>query len=125
CVNRSNMTYNPYFPLHNRDPRDLDVGVAHARPAPSDALDSSAYPGSVHLLDRPQVIRTECFAGLDLGQVHDPTAIAVLECSEICIGRNLITYEGLIQKRSSFRHLERFPLGLDYPAIVERIRRLV
>ena len=75
--------------------------------------------------DPPRVVSTEYFVGLDLGQVHDHSAIAVLERSEICLGTSLVTYEGVIEKRSSFRHLERLPLGMDYPTIVERVRRLV
>jgi hypothetical protein len=76
-------------------------------------------------LEPPQVIRTEYFVGLDLGQVHDRSAIAVLERSETCLGTSLVTYEGVVEKRRSFRHLERLPLGLDYPTVVERVRRLV
>jgi hypothetical protein len=79
----------------------------------------------IHRFPHPRVIAVEHFIGLDLGQVHDPTAIAVLENSEISIGRSLVTYESLTVKRGSFRHLERLPLGLDYPTIVEHVRCLV
>ena len=63
--------------------------------------------------------------GLDLGQVHDPSAIAVLDHSRTCIGRSPVTYDWIFDERFSFRHLERLPLGLDYPSIVEHVRRLV
>jgi hypothetical protein len=76
-------------------------------------------------LPQPRVIATKNFFGLDLGQVHDPSAIAILECSEILIGRSRITYDWVTIKRNSFRHLERLPLDLDYPTIVEHVRRLV
>src|SRR5262249_22968781 len=73
----------------------------------------------------PRVLSIEHVCGLDLGQVHDPPALAVLETSEISIGRSLVTYDWITIKRRSFRHLERLPLGLDYPTIVEHVRRLV
>src|SRR6266851_2416271 len=81
--------------------------------------------GPIEYLPHPRVISVEHFCGLDLGQVHDPTALAVLETSEISIGRSLVTYDWIIVKRHSFRHLERLPLGLDYPTVVEHVRRLI
>ena len=65
------------------------------------------------------------FIGLDLGQAHDPTAIAVLECTEIPVGHSPVTFERIVEKRYSFRHLERLPLGLDYPSQVDHVRTLV
>ena len=50
--------------------------------------------------------------GLDLGQSQDFTALAVLE------------YSGNIRRRYACRHLERVPLGTDYPAIVARVAEL-
>ena len=44
--------------------------------------------------------------GADIGQAHDPTALAVGE---------------LVERGFHLRHLERLPLGTPYPAIVERI----
>src|SRR3989442_14508344 len=75
--------------------------------------------GPIEYFLRPRVISVEHFFGLDLGQVHDPSALAGLEVSETIIGRSLVTYEPITVTRSSFRHLERLPLGLDYPSIVE------
>lgn len=56
----------------------------------------------------------EFFAGLDLGQANDPSALAISE---------QILPPGLIGKPSyHFRHLERFKLGLSYPAQVEHVK---
>jgi hypothetical protein len=49
------------------------------------------------------------FAGLDLGQRLDPTALAVVERGEA---------DGAVR----LRHLERMPLGLPYTEVVERLR---
>ena len=57
------------------------------------------YP--IQFLRRPVRLGVEYFIGLDLGQVRDHTAIAVLECAEMSIGRNVVTYEPLIVKRGS------------------------
>ena len=69
--------------------------------------------------------RIDYFIGLDLGQARDHTAIAVLERTEISLGQSPVTFSPIIEKRRSFRHLERLPLGLDYPSIVEHVRELV
>jgi hypothetical protein len=49
------------------------------------------------------------FAGVDLGQKRDPTALAVVERGEA---------DGVLR----LRHLERMPLGLPYTEVVERLR---
>src|ERR1700733_11177591 len=49
------------------------------------------------------------YLGLDLGQRHDPTAIAVVEGPDVI----------------RVRHLERVPLGTPYPGVVERVRAIV
>jgi hypothetical protein len=48
-----------------------------------------------------------------------------VERSEISLGVSPVTFERLVQPRYSFRHLERMPLGLDYPSQVEQVRTLV
>jgi len=73
------MTSNHSFPA-----RDLS-------PAQSDIRNPTS-----EILPRP--ICTGHYIGLDLGQAHDHTAIAVLE---------------------------RLPLGMDYPSMVQRVRTLV
>jgi hypothetical protein len=70
-------------------------------------------------------IRTDHFVGLDLGQARDPSAIAVLERTQICLGQSPVTFERIVETRYTFRHLERLPLGLDYPSQVEHVRTLV
>ncbi len=58
------------------------------------------------------------FAGLDLGQVNDPTALAIVERPRI---RSLTAPKPIY----SVRHLERFPLGTSYPAIVAGVRGIL
>jgi hypothetical protein len=41
-----------------------------------------------------------------------------MQRSEIFMGVSPVTYERIVQTRYSFRHLERMPLGLDYPSQV-------
>jgi len=48
--------------------------------------------------------------GVDLGQTNDHTAVAVVQ---------------VVGTKSHLRHLEQLPLGTSYPAIVERIGRMV
>ena len=57
--------------------------------------------------------------GIDIGQKRDPTAIAVVEPED--------RREGIGQSRQHYvvRHLERLPLGTLYPAVAQRIRRLI
>jgi len=49
------------------------------------------------------------YLGLDLGQRRDPSTIAVVE------------KRGVIR----VRHLERIPLGMPYPGVVERVREIM
>src|SRR6266576_103911 len=65
------------------------------------------------------------FIGIDLGQAYDHTAIAVLERTEIPIGQSPVTFERIVETRYTFRHLERLPLGMDYPSMVQHVRNLV
>jgi hypothetical protein len=57
---------------------------------------------------------TAFFAGLDLGQAHDSTAVALLarevECGRACY---------------ALRHLDRWPPGTPYPRIAEDVGRLL
>lgn len=45
--------------------------------------------------------------GLDIGQVHDPAALAIVE-------RTTVDFGGEVEPRYAVRHLERFPLGTGY-----------
>ena len=57
-----------------------------------------------------------CFViGVDLGQVSDPTAIAVA---------GPITQNADIAPNIHIRHLERLPLGTPYPAVAAHLGRL-
>jgi hypothetical protein len=61
------------------------------------------------------------FVGLDLGQVKDFTALAVLERPVACI-------EDVRSRRRpayAVRHLQRFPLGTPYPVVVQAVRELL
>jgi hypothetical protein len=58
------------------------------------------------------------FAGLDLGQVNDPTALAILE-------RPRIRYISGPAPVYSARYLKRFPLGSPYPAIIAGVRDIL
>ena len=52
--------------------------------------------------------------GVDIGQKHDPTALAVVERQE---------RDG--EDHHVVRHLERLPLGTPYPAVAERLAAVV
>ena len=51
----------------------------------------------------------EFFVGLDLGQAHDYTALAIAQVLESS------------QREYHLRHLQRYPLGTSYPAIVQDV----
>jgi hypothetical protein len=61
------------------------------------------------------------FVGLDLGQVRDFTALAVLERPLVC------PHDALARRRPAYalRHLQRFPLGTPYPAVVQGVLALL
>lgn len=67
--------------------------------------------------------------GLDLGQRHDPTAVAVVERWDPAPNRfDWNTYLGLQEAdpepRFAVRHLERIALGTPYPDVVARVQDL-
>ena len=53
--------------------------------------------------------------GLDLGQSQDYTALCVAERVDVPTGK----------AHYHLRHLERFRLGTSYPAVVERVRKML
>ena len=61
------------------------------------------------------------FVGLDLGQVRDFTALAVLERPLIC------PHDALARRKPAYalRHLQRFPLGTPYLAVVQGVLTLL
>jgi hypothetical protein len=60
------------------------------------------------------------YLGLDLGQRHDPTAIAVVERIELTRAG-----QGMVFHSVRVRHLERVPLGTPYPGVVDRVREIM
>ena len=62
--------------------------------------------------------------GVDLGQVHDPTAIAVLERAELTGAWDPVVFAFRKEVRLRLRYLERVALGTPYPAVVERVREV-
>jgi hypothetical protein len=70
---------------------------------------------------------TDLIMGLDLGQAADHSALAILSESPVLEsdGRIATDHRGGILFRFDCVHLERFPLGTDYPAIIGRVEELV
>lgn len=69
---------------------------------------------------------TRFYAGVDVGQAYDYTALAILEAMPEVTPDPL--RPGLIKRRRRLyhcRHLERLPLGTPYPAQVVHIHQLV
>ncbi len=61
------------------------------------------------------------FVAADIGQAHDPTAIAVLERAELKGTFDPVMYAFRKKVRLRLRYLERVELGTTYPRVVERI----
>jgi hypothetical protein len=60
------------------------------------------------------------FAGLDVGQAHDYTALAVVEAAESKGKWDSVQYGHNRNRELRLRHLERMALGQPYPAMVAR-----
>ena len=60
------------------------------------------------------------FAGLDLGQRHDYSAVVVVERIEHRRAFQATAFDKLL-----VRHVERMPLGTPYPKVVERMHELL
>jgi len=77
--------------------------------------------------------KTRYVVGCDLGQSSDPTAICVLEHQQGVLDYNseFEPHTGLREKpqkpaeRIHCRHLERLPLGMSYPAVVQYLKDLM
>ena len=63
--------------------------------------------------------------GLDLGQQNDYTAVALLERVDHYLGQSHWDYSHRVRSGLAVRFLERFPLGISYAKIAERIRDLI
>jgi hypothetical protein len=66
----------------------------------------------------PFVQHVPYIAGLDIGQMADPTALAILE-------RDVTTVTGKLRSRYDARWLERFPLQTPYPELARLVQRRV
>ena len=87
---------------------------------------TSAHTLANQLLAKPYNAREpQIFIGLDLGQVHDPTAIAILDRTDHILDRNRVNFAWNVDTRYAVRYLERVPLGTPYPDVVEHVRDLV
>jgi hypothetical protein len=67
---------------------------------------------------------TSYFAGVDLGQRKDYTAIAVVERAVWLEDLDYVTYERPRRTELRLRHLERLPLGTSYLEIAERVKEV-
>jgi hypothetical protein len=71
------------------------------------------------------LVKVEYFAGLDLGQAADYTALAVVERAEFACERDAATWERRRETVLRLRYLERMPLGMGYPEMVDRVREVM
>jgi hypothetical protein len=72
------------------------------------------------------VYHREYFLGLDLGQRHDPSALAILESERIAFPqRDPVTAKPIERHRRVLRRLEKVPLHTPYPDVVARIKSVV
>lgn len=70
--------------------------------------------------------RHRFYIGLDLGQKRDHTAFTVLDKAEITYDeREPVTYAFRTETRLTVKHIERVPLGTEYPEIVHRVASVV
>jgi len=65
------------------------------------------------------------FAGIDLGQSQDHSAVVILERVSTAGERDPLTFMPPLETSYNVRHLERMKLGTPYQAVVERIRMMV
>lgn len=72
------------------------------------------------------------FFSVDLGTQKDYTAVSILERTPVGKPKNALpgTPEFAVEEPKystlyRLRHLERFPLGMDYPSIVDRLRMMI
>ena len=64
--------------------------------------------------------RAEYFLGLDPGQSHDHTGMAVVERAELMGEWDAVAFAFRRRAALRLRYLERVPLGTPYPEVVER-----
>ncbi len=64
------------------------------------------------------------FIGLDLGQRHDPSALAIIEGTELTGPWDAAHYAYKKMAALELRYLDRFALGTPYPEVVEQTRQV-
>jgi hypothetical protein len=69
-------------------------------------------------------VRRPYFIGLDLGQTHDFTALAIVERAELEGEWDARLWTRRKMAALRLRYLERVPLGTPYPEVVERVREV-
>jgi hypothetical protein len=63
------------------------------------------------------------FAGLDLGQAQDFTALAIIDRVELVGDWDPVVFAWKKVVKLQLRYLDRMPLGMPYPDVVERTRQ--
>src|SRR2546423_14944324 len=72
-----------------------------------------------------RLVEATYFVGWDLGQSEDPSALAVVERAVFAGERDRATWQRRLTTRLALRHVDRTPLGISYPAMVERVGDVV
>jgi len=77
-------------------------------------------------MERDQrLVEASYFVGWDLGQSEDPGAVTVVERAVFAERRDPATWQRRLTTRLALRHVERMPLGMPYPAMVEMVGAVV
>jgi len=72
-----------------------------------------------------RLVEASYFVGWDLGQSEDPGAVTVVERAVFAGERDPATWQRRLTTRLALRHVERMPLGMPYPAMVEMVGAVV
>ena len=109
----------PLFPVTTQTP--LGTLRANSTPPPNSTQDSrvpTTYTRSNS--------EYHFYLGIDLGQQHDHTAIAIIQRTLTNTGRrNHYDYQPIFETQFSLAHIEQFPTGTPYTEIVEFLRKLM
>ena len=71
--------------------------------------------------NRPDAGPSEWFLGVDLGQMNDPTAVAVVERRQVLLGQDAATRGWWKAQEYCVRQLARLPLGTGYSEVAEQV----
>ena len=72
-----------------------------------------------------KLVSSQFFVGLDLGQAQDPSAVAVVERAELVGEWDGAAFAYWREAELRLRHLERMELGMRYPEVERRVRRMM